>query len=143
MADANLKPRRSRAKSVERVDYFPFVLEEAPYDGFTSQFLPDHHKRPAFPWQRAVDRLLATAGFVPGSHVLLSLNYRSQQLTISPDSNYRIANREMPSRRFKTAYSTTNYSTLTTSSPSPTFQASINAEPGNCRARSFSSCGQT
>ncbi|MBU9163594.1 hypothetical protein [Burkholderia multivorans] len=94
MADANLKPRRSRAKSVERVDDFPFVLEEAPYDGFTSRFLPDRN-RPAFPWQSAVDRLLATAGFVPGNHVLLSVNYRSQQLTISPDHHYRIANREM------------------------------------------------
>ncbi|MBR8420874.1 hypothetical protein K6W24_28580, partial [Burkholderia dolosa] len=50
---------------------------------------------PAFPWQSAVDRLLATAGFVPGNHVLLSVNYRSQQLTISSDHHYRIANREM------------------------------------------------
>lgn len=94
MADANLKPRRSRANSAERVHDFPFVLDEAPYDGFTSQFLPDRH-RPAFPWQTAVDRLLATAGFRPGNHVLLSVNYRSQQLTISPDPHYRIAGREM------------------------------------------------
>ncbi|MGU7785230.1 hypothetical protein [Burkholderia sp. PU8-34] len=70
------------------------MLEEAPYDGFTSQFLPDRN-RPAFPWQSVVDRLLATTGFVPGNHVLLSVNYRSQQLTISPDHNYRIGNREM------------------------------------------------
>lgn len=54
-----------------------------------------YHNRPAFPWQIAVDRLLATAGFVPGNHVLLSVNYRSQQLTISPDHNYRIGNRKM------------------------------------------------
>lgn len=101
---------RSRAESVgsrERLDYLPFVLEEAPYDGFTSRFLPDRN-RPAFPWQSAVDRLPATAGFVPGNHVLLSVDYRSRQLTISLDHNYRIAGREMTEQEIQDAFTTMN-----------------------------------
>jgi toxic protein SymE len=37
------------------------------------------------------ERLLAHAGFLPGQHVLFSVDYRNSRITITPDHSYMIA----------------------------------------------------
>ncbi|MFD1554506.1 type I toxin-antitoxin system SymE family toxin [Paraburkholderia silviterrae] len=89
MADANFKPRRLRARSVHHV---PAILEDAPASGTPSVSCLS---RPAFPWMHVADVWLAQAGFAPGQPVLLSFDYNTRCLTISPDYDCTIAGRPM------------------------------------------------
>ncbi|MEM5399338.1 hypothetical protein [Paraburkholderia unamae] len=89
MADIHHKPRRTRAPSVHHV---PAILEDAPSSGIPSVSCLS---RPAFPWMHVADICLAQAGFAPGQPVLLSLDYNTRCLSISPDYDCTIAGRPM------------------------------------------------
>lgn len=89
MANAHHKPQRSRAQPVHRV---PAILEDAPASGTPSASCLS---RPAFPWMHVADAWLAQAGFAPGQPVLLSLDYNTRCLSISPDYDCTIAGRPM------------------------------------------------
>lgn len=52
-------------------------------------------QRIAFPWVQVTDAMLEHAGFLPGRQVLFSVAYRLGYLTITPDSDYRVAGRYM------------------------------------------------
>ena len=84
MADANLKPRRSRAPSVQHVSA---VLRDASANDSTIT----QGRHIAFPWMQITEHLLAHAGFLPGQHVLFSVDYRHSRITITPDHHYMIA----------------------------------------------------
>ena len=94
MADANLKPRRTRS---EPATHISVVLEEAPPTGSTQQ----QGKRPAFPWMQITDAMLERAGFLPGQQVLFSVDHRCGHITITPDYDYRIAGRYMTATEAK------------------------------------------
>ncbi|HEX7682534.1 MAG TPA: hypothetical protein VF446_03190 [Trinickia sp.] len=83
MANANLKPRRSRAQSIQHV--------AALQDARTCDSTLAQARRIAFPWMQITDDLLAHAGFLPGQHVLFSVDYRVGRISITPDHHYMIA----------------------------------------------------
>lgn len=84
MAVANLKPRRPRAPSVQHI---PAVLRGASANDSTLT----QATRIAFPWMQVADHLRAHAGFLPGQHVLFSVDYRNARITITPDHSHMIA----------------------------------------------------
>ncbi|WP_165189241.1 hypothetical protein [Paraburkholderia dioscoreae] len=88
MANANLKPRRTRAEECTRISV---VLEQAA----PSDALHDHRKRVAFPWMQITDTMLEFAGFRPGQHVFLSIDHRCGRITIGVDRDYTIAGKPM------------------------------------------------
>jgi toxic protein SymE len=87
MANANLKPRRTRDEHVTRISV---ALEEVPATGKPKE----QGKRLAFPWMQITDTMLEHAGFLPGNQVLFSIDYRYRH-TITPDYDYLIAGRYM------------------------------------------------
>jgi hypothetical protein len=88
MANANHKPRRACAGQTTRISV---ALEETPYTDSQQE------KRigVAFPWMRVTDALLEQAGFLPGQHVMFSVDHRFGHITITPDYDYRVASRYM------------------------------------------------
>jgi len=74
MAKANLKARCKPTASI----YIPVVLDKA----------PDNPQQPAFPWMKIANSYLESAGFLPGEHVLFSVNYIRKQITISVDYDH-------------------------------------------------------
>jgi hypothetical protein len=88
MADANHKPRRARAKPPTM---FSMVLEEAPDVGKEKK----PSKRPAFPWMQIADSMLERLGFLPGQHVMFSIDHSFGHIVISPDRSYMIEGRPM------------------------------------------------
>jgi len=87
MANANLKPRRTRDEHVTRISV---ALEEVPATGKPKE----QGKRLAFPWMQITDTMLEHAGFLPGNQVLFSIDYRYRH-TITPDYDYLIDGRYM------------------------------------------------
>lgn len=88
MANANLKPRRTRDEHVTRISA---ALEEVPATGKPKE----QGKRLAFPWIQITDTMLEHAGFLPRNQVLFSIDYRYRHITITPDYDYLIAGRYM------------------------------------------------
>lgn len=84
MANAHLKPRRTRDEHVTRISV---VLE--------ADRTHEHDKRTAFPWMQVTNAMLEHAGFLPGNQVLFSIDYRHGHITITPDYDYRVAGRYM------------------------------------------------
>lgn len=84
MANANLKPRRTRDEHVTRIS----VALEA-------DRTREHGRRTAFPWMQITDAMLEHAGFLPEHQVLFSIDYRLGHITITPDYDYRVASRYM------------------------------------------------
>ncbi|WJF90293.1 hypothetical protein QS306_00970 [Paraburkholderia bonniea] len=84
MADADLKPPRTRSDHVTRLSV---SLEHAPAAHRTSK--PGN--RPVVPWMQITDALLEQAGFLPGQQVMFSVDHRYGHITITPDHDYRIA----------------------------------------------------
>jgi hypothetical protein len=76
MADANLKPRRTRFKPTTRI---PVVLADAS---------GQQQHRPAFPWMQITDAFLEQFGFLPSQRVLFSINPGHGQIIISLDRDY-------------------------------------------------------
>ncbi|WP_153100234.1 hypothetical protein [Paraburkholderia hayleyella] len=88
MADADLKPRRTRK---EHVTCLSVALEQVPATRHTEE----HGKRAAFPWMQIADDLLERLGFMPGQQVLFCADHRGGCISISPDHDYRIAGHYM------------------------------------------------
>ncbi|MDT8838228.1 hypothetical protein [Paraburkholderia fungorum] len=84
MANANLKPRRTRD---EHVTHISVTLE--------ADCTQKHGRRTAFPWMLITDAMLEHAGFLPGNQVRFSIDYRHGHITITPDYDYRVAGRYM------------------------------------------------
>lgn len=80
MANANLKPRRTRDEHVTRIS----VALEA-------DRTHEHARSTTFPWMRITNAMLEHAGFLPGNQVLFSIDYRLGHITITPDYDYRVA----------------------------------------------------
>ena len=68
MAVANLKPRRPSAPCVQHISA---VLRDASANDSTLT----QATRIAFPWTQITKHLLAHPGFLPGQHVLFSVDY--------------------------------------------------------------------
>ncbi|MGF6805644.1 hypothetical protein OKW30_000770 [Paraburkholderia sp. Clong3] len=57
--------------------------------------------RLAFPWMQIADALLEQVGFLPGQRVMLSVDHRFGEITISLDRNYTIAGKQMTEQEIR------------------------------------------
>jgi len=75
MADANLKPRSSRARSSHSISV---TLSDSPDRGIPAM------QPSLMPWTQVADLWLHHVGFAPGQRMRIAFDYRNARLTISP-----------------------------------------------------------
>lgn len=95
MANANLKPRPRVKEHDIRI---PVVLRDSPEP---SHAAASDAKRPFFPWMQITDALLERLGFLPGQHVMFSVDHNYGQITISLDRDYTIAGKQMTQQQIR------------------------------------------
>ena len=86
MAKANTKPPRG---------YFNPPIEISAILQKTAKDNAPPQQRPAFAWMQITDAFLERLGYLPGQHVLFSVDHRSRQIIIGLDHHDTIAGQPM------------------------------------------------